>query len=348
MSDDKAFWEEKNCLVTGGMGFGGSHLCEQLLKRGATVYVLDRIRSGSSYLVLTGLIDDIEFIQGDIRDLELLKFVLNRFEIDTVFHLAAQPIVPMSNIMPYETLSVNVLGTYAVLEAVRTAALDTSLVFASSGAYYGTTKQQEPIIEEQAANKAANIYAPSKIAADFAVRSYVQTYGLNAAVCRFINTYGPGSTNFSTIVPRAILNLIECRPYDFGSRDDGTSTFDYLHVRDMARGYIAVAENLEQVRGEAFNFSGGAPISVRDLVRYISRLFDGREREPVFTGIQHDIPIRKCLSCSKAERLLSWRPAISLSDGLEETIDWYKRFWPRLMKRYSYENVRSAQSSTKN
>ncbi len=339
MENDGGYWQGRKCLVTGGMGFGGSHLCEQLLRRGASVYILDRVRPVNSYLVLTGIINNIELIQGDVRDLELLKFLLHRFEIDSVFHLAAQPIVPMGNNLPYETLSINVMGTNAVLEAVRTSAFKPSLVFASSGAYYGTTRQSEPIPEDQPPNKAANIYAPSKIAGDFTVRCYAHTYGINAAVCRFINTYGPGSTNFSTIVPRAISLLIEDKPYDFGSRDDGSSTFDYLNVRDMALGYIAVAENIERVRGEAFNFSGGSPVSVRDLVKTISLIFDGREREPVFHGPRNEVPIQKCLNCEKAERVLGWSRRTSLTEGLKETIDWYKFYWQRLTKRAGDENV---------
>jgi len=279
-----SFWKGRKCLVTGGLGCGGSHLCAQLLDRGALVYTLDRLRPKNSYLVLTGLIDRVEYIHGDIRDLDLLKVILERYEINTVFHLAAQPIVPLSNVFPFETLSINALGTYAVLEAVRTASFARNLIFASSGAYYGTTYQQEPISEDQAPLTATSIYSPSKVAGDIAVRCYAQAYDINAAVCRFINTYGPGNTNFNTIVPRAIQHLIEGTPYDFGARDDGSTVFDYMHISDMIRGYLAVAENIEQVSGEAFNFGPGNPISVRDLVQLISRLFDGKERQPIFGG----------------------------------------------------------------
>jgi len=328
--EQKSFWRGKRCLVTGGLGFGSSHLCEQLLERGARIYVMARSCPRNSYLVLTGLINYAEYVQGDVRNLELLKITLERHEIDTIFHLAAQPIVPLSNVFPFETLSVNVLGTYAVLEAMRTSTFAKALIFASSGAYYGTTTQKEAIKEDQAPGKASNIYAPSKVAGDIAVRCYAQTYGVRAAVCRFINTYGPGNTNFSTIVPRAITNLIEGASYDFGTRDDGTTVLDYLHVRDMARGYIAVAANMERTSGEAFNFGGGRPISVRDLVKLISRLFDGKEREPIFRGPKRDIPIHKCLDTNKAKSVLGWQPSISLENGLKETIEWYKRFWPKL------------------
>jgi nucleoside-diphosphate-sugar epimerase len=327
-----SFWSNRKCLVTGGMGFGGSHLCEQLLLLGATVYVLDMVKPANSYLALSGLADRVEFVQGDVRDLGLLKFVLHRFEIETVFHLAAQPILPMSNALPLETLSINALGTFTVLESVRTSAFAPSLIFASSGAYYGTTMQPERIKEEQAAGKAGNLYGPSKVAGDIALRSYVQTFGIKAAACRFMNTYGPGSTNFSTIVPKTISLLIEGQPFNFGNRDDGSTCFDYMHIQDMTRGYLAVAENIEHVKGEAFNFSGCNGIAVRDLVKLISRLFDGVEREPVFSGPHREVPLQKYLDCSKAQSVLGWHPETLLASGLKDTIEWYKLNWRRLRK----------------
>ena len=325
-----AFWRNRRCLVTGGYGFGGSHLCEQLLQRGAKVHVLDRDAPNNSYLVLAGLASHVHYVNGDIRDLQFLKLNLERFGIDTVFHLAAQPVVPTFNALPYESLSINVMGTYSVLEAVRNSMCVKTLVFASSGAFYGTTTQTDPITEEHTSLVAGNIYAPSKVAGDIAVRCYAKTYGMKAAVCRFINTYGPGNTNFGTIVPTTIANLINGLPFDFGARDDGSSTFDYLNIRDMTNGYLAVAENIDRTSGEAFNFGGGNPISVRDLVCLISRLYDGQEREPLFHGPKKAVPVYKCLDTTKARKILGWQPSISLEDGLRETIDWYKEFWTKL------------------
>jgi CDP-glucose 4,6-dehydratase len=324
------YWKGRQCLVTGGFGFGGSHLCEQLVNRGARVYAFDRESPRNSYLSLSNLTDRVLAIQGDIRDLGHLKMTIERFGIDTVFHLAAQPIVPLCNSSPYESLSINVLGTYSVLEAVRTAVNRPSLVFASSGAFYGTTFENEPITEEHPPHAAANIYAPSKVAGDVAVRAYAQTYGIKAAVCRFINTYGPGNNNLGTIVPKTIITLLKGEPFDFGDRDDGTSTFDYLNIRDMTRGYLAIGENIDTVSGEAFNFGGGCPISVRDLVKLISRIFDGQEREPAFHGRKRDVPVHKCLDTTKAKKRLGWEPTISLEDGLKETIEWYKTYWGKI------------------
>src|SRR4028118_146725 len=140
------FWNGRNTLITGGAGFGGAHLCEELLQRGARVTVLDKLLSPGSYLHLAALTNKIHFIQADIRDAENLKLLFARFAFDTVFHTAAQPIVSISNVLPAETAAVNIMGTYNVLEAMRASRHEQRLVFASSGAYYGSTNATGAII----------------------------------------------------------------------------------------------------------------------------------------------------------------------------------------------------------
>ncbi len=323
-------WKGRPCLVTGGAGFGGSHLCEHLLGLGARVHVLDRLLPASSYLALTGLVRRVEFIQGDIRDLDLMRLTLERFEIDTVFHLAAQPIVPISNVLPLETLSINAMGTYVVLEAVRTVRCVRRLVFASSGAYYGTTTTDRPIAEDAPALEATNVYAPSKAAADLVARCYARIFGMKIATCRFMNTYGPGDTNFSRIVPRAVRNLMQEEAYEFGDRDDGSTRLDFLFIRDMASAYVRVAEALDSVAGEAFNFGSGNPTSTRDLARLVSVRFDGQAREPIFAGAPKAKPVIKSLDVRKARERLGWQPTTTLEQGISETIAWYRRWWERL------------------
>jgi nucleoside-diphosphate-sugar epimerase len=317
-------WDGRPCLVTGGTGFGGSHLCSELLARGAKVYVLDRVFPRNCFLVRQGLDARIEFVQGDVRDLDLLRTLIERYEIDALFHLAAQPLAPMSNVLPFETLSINALGTYTVLEAMRTTRSAKTLVFASSGAHYGATTTDRPIGEDDALCPAANLYGPSKTAADVVVRSYANVYNLNAAVCRFMNTYGPGDTNFSRIVPRGVRNLIQSSPYDFGDRDDGSTRLDFLHIRDMTRAYLCVAEHMDVAKGEAFNFGRGQPVSTSEITRLLSRAFDGREREPLFHAARRERPTVKYLDIRKAQRLLGWQPETPLEQGLRETIDWYR------------------------
>lgn len=316
-------WAGRRCLVTGGYGFGGSHLVLALLDRGADVTILDRWRDAQSFLVGTGQDHHARFVPGDVRDLDLVSQLLARYEIDTVFHLAAQPLVPMSIRLPLETLDVNANGTYVMLEAARRAALP-RFVFASSGAYYGTTSVTDPIPETFAPLPAANLYAASKAAADLAVQGYVKTFGLKAGICRFMNTYGPGDTNLSRLVPRAVHNLRTGAPYDFGDRDDGSTELDFLHVRDMVRAYLCVAGYLDRTDAAAvdpvFNIGTGVATPVRTVAEMASTAYDGAARLPTFGGAPRMTVIRKILDASKAYELLGWQPSIGLREGLEETV----------------------------
>ncbi len=323
-------WKHRRVLVIGGAGFGGAHLCEQLLARGAQVGVVDKVHAPpDSPLRLSGLAERVTFTPGDILDATATKLLLARLEPEVVFLLAAQPIVAISNALPLETAAVNVMGTYHVLEACRLARRPPSLVFASSGAYYGATNTTAAIPEDAPPLAAANIYAPSKVAADLAVRCYARIYGLRAAVCRWMNTYGPGDTNFSRIVPVSIRRLLRGeRPVIDGT--DGSNVLELLHVRDMAEGYLAVAERVAEpgVTGEAFNFGSGAPLTLREALVELTRAWnevtgERVEEEPLITGPK--VRSVKYLDIAKARERLGWAPRTELRAGLRETVQWYLR-----------------------
>lgn len=329
-------WRERVCLVTGGAGFIGAHLCERLLELGARVVVLDRHRPRRSYFILQGLNDRVDFVFGDVRELQAVRWVLEQHTVDTVFHLAAQPLVPLGNVIPFETMSINALGAYAVLEAARQVPGIGAFVYASSGAYYGETGEDAALVETQPPLEAANVYASSVVAADTAVRTYAQTFGLPALVCRFLNVYGAGDLSFSRLVPHAVRNLLMDAPYTFGERDDGRTKLDFVHVRDLAGGLVRAAEKLHARRqtavfkGQAFNLGCGYPVSLRTLTRLISRCYDGQEREPCFCGTPRPQPLIRYLDISKAETLLQWQPQIELQEGIVEMLAWYRRFWQQL------------------
>jgi CDP-glucose 4,6-dehydratase len=319
-------WKNRSCLVTGGTGFGGSHLCIELLELGAIVYVLDKLCLRNSYLCSQGADKHIQFIYGDVRDLGLLQGLIERHSINIIFHLAAQPLVAPSNIVPFETLDINIAGTYTILEAMRSTGPCKSLILASSGAYYGSTTTGNPIREDDPPAPTSNIYGASKSAADVVARAYAQVFGLDVAACRFMNTYGPGDLNFSRLIPRALRNLIDNADYQFGDRDDGTTKLDFLFIRDMTKAYIAVAENLQKIRGEAFNFGSGACKSTEEVARLVSIAFDGRERQPGFFGPLKSMPLIKRLDISKSIQQLGWMPVTSFEEGLRQTVEWYRRY----------------------
>lgn len=321
------FWKGHRALVVGGAGFGGAHLCEQLLARGARVTVVDRMWPADSYLRLAAIDARVSLVPGDVCDAAATKLLVSRLEPETVFLLAAQPIVPISNALPLETAMVNVMGAYHVLEACRLSRWTRRLVFASSGAYYGATNATEAIPEDAPPLPAGNLYAPTKVAADIAVRSYAKLCGMQTTVCRWMNTYGPGDTNFSRIVPVSIRRLMRGeRPLIDGT--DGSNVLELLHVRDMAEGYLAAAERLGEAGacGEAFNFGSGAPLSLREALIELVRAWNAVTgetvpEEPLITGPR--VNSVKYLDIRKARERLGWSPRTPLRAGLEETVAWY-------------------------
>lgn len=325
-----SFWRGRSVLVLGAAGFGGSHLCALLIEHGAQVLALDRAPHFE-----TDVCDSarVSWLAGDVRDAEGLKLLIARCEPEFVFLLAAQPIVSISNALPLETAHVNILGAYNALEACRLSRRSKKFIFASSGAYYGATDTRRAIEEDAPALAASNIYAPTKAAADLAVRCYAGVYGLRTVCCRWMNTYGPGDTNWSRIVPATFGRLWR------GERalidgTDGSNVLELLHVRDMARAYLAAAECLDDdgVSGQAFNFGSGAPLTLLQAVSQAARAWNeatgqGVSEEPLITGPRVDSS--KYLSIEKARDLLGWEPQIALEDGLLEAARWYARHLDR-------------------
>ncbi len=313
-------WQNKRALVIGASGFCGTHLCEALHRQGAHVVAFDRVEPNWKL--------HVPFERGDILDFSGLRMLLERHPVDLVFHLAAQPIVSTSIVLPLETMQANIVGTFNVCEAIRLSSRRPPLVFASSGAFYGATNAMEAIGEENAALEAANMYAPTKAAADLAVRSYAKTYGLPFAVCRWMNTYGEGDSNWSRVVPATFRRANVGLP-GLIAATDGTNVLELLHVRDMAEAYLRVAEHIEspEVRGKAFNFGGGQPLVLKELVARITRAWNeatGQDvpEEPEILG--PPVQSAKYLDIGKAKRVLGWEPTIDLDEGLRRAALWYQ------------------------
>ncbi|WP_172655919.1 NAD-dependent epimerase/dehydratase family protein [Demequina maris] len=318
-------WQGRSCLVTGGAGFGGSHLVSELVSRGARVTVIDRDPIEGKPLEDMGVEDDIDFVLGDLRDGTLVQDVVRKGAFDVVFHLAADPIIMNSLSKPASVVDDNVRATTLVLEACRTAGNDPVFVFASSGAYYGDSFEPEPIPETREPRLASNLYGPSKMAAEMIVRGYGTTFKIPHASCRFMNTYGPGDRHASRLVPRALAQLATGDGYDFGDRDDGSTRLDFLYVGDMARAYMSAADHLI-AGGEsgAFNFGNSTLNSVRDVAERASLAYDGIAREPQFRGVRTGPPRQRCLDVTKAQTVLGWSASTQLDEGLAKTVAWFR------------------------
>jgi CDP-glucose 4,6-dehydratase len=310
-------------LVTGAHGLLGSWLVRALLQRGAQVVTLKRDEPAPDSLALAGLTQEVSVVHGDIEDAVLIARVLGQYDIESVFHLAAQTLVGVANTNPLATFETNVRGTWLLLNACREQEVG-SVIVASSDKAYGS--HTELPYSEDHALAATFPYDVSKAAADMIARSYWHTFGLPVAVTRCANLYGGGDTHRSRLIPEAVCAALAGRAPVV--RSDGSPERDFLYVEDAVEAYLAIWAALErgEGRGEAFNAGGGQPHRVLDVVRLICRLA-GSEVEPEIRGA--GVPAgeidRQWVDATKLTELTGWRPKVGLEDGLRRTIDWYRR-----------------------
>jgi CDP-glucose 4,6-dehydratase len=309
-------------LVTGAHGLLGGWLVAALLTEGARVVAIRRDEPAASTLDLLGLSDRVDTIHGDICEPGLIERALNEYDVDSVFHLAAQTQVGTANRSPLSTFETNIRGTWLLLEACRQHG-PASVIVASSDKAYGR-QDQLPYHERQALTPTFP-YDVSKAAADLLTRSYWHTFALPVAVTRFANLYGGGDTNRARLVPEAISAALAGRSPVI--RSDGSPERDFLYVQDAAAAYVAIWRALlaGQAGGEAFNAGGGEPHRVGDVVAMICRL-TGSDVVPDIRG--SGTPAgeidRQWVDAAKLRELTGWRPRVGLEDGLARTIDWYR------------------------
>lgn len=319
------YWQNRNVFITGCTGLLGSWLVKDLVDRGANITGLIRDWVPRSNLVLQGSIENINTVRGDISDYFLLERALNEYEIDTVFHLAAQTIVGIANRNPLSTFETNIKGTWNILEACRRNPAVKKVVVASSDKAYG--EQEVLPYTEVTPLKGTHPYDVSKSCTDLIAFTYYNTYGLPVCVTRCGNFYGGGDLNFNRIVPGTIRSvLFDETPV---IRSDGSFIRDYIYIRDAVNAYVFLAEKMDGqgIHGEAFNFSNEIQMTVLELTREILRLMGKEDVEPIVSNEATGEIKHQYLSAAKAKKVLGWKPEYTLEEGLKETIDWYKEFF---------------------
>ena len=301
-------------LVTGGAGFIGSHLVDALLADGHRVCVVDNLATGSRVNVNPSA----EFVEADVRNLEELVEIGRRFTPGVIFHLAAQTLVARSASDPLRDAQINVLGTVNVVRAAI-AAGSQKVVFASSGGtVYGNVERQ-PVPETQPLNPISP-YGVSKVAGEHYVRVLCGQAGMANTILRYGNVYGPRDIPASQHVITAFLHALLK-----GDRPviewDGEQAKDYVYVGDVAAAHLRA---IDAGDGEAFNVGSGGEISVNTIFRQVCELM-AVSVEPL-RGEQRPGDVRRfTLDCTKADRILAWRPATPFADGLRQTVDYYCR-----------------------
>jgi CDP-glucose 4,6-dehydratase len=324
LATENRFWQDRPALVTGATGLVGGWVVQRLLDLGADVVCLVRDWVPQSALVSGRLIDRVKIVRGDVRDQQLLERILGEYEVDTVIHLAAQTIVSIANRNPVSTLETNIAGTWALLEACRRSPAVKQIILASSDKAYGE-HETLPYTEETPL-EGRHPYDVSKSCADLIAQSYAATYHLPLAVTRCGNFFGGGDLNWNRIVPGTIRSVLrDQRPV---IRSDGRYVRDYFYVEDGAAAYTLLAERLAEnpeLRGHAFNFSNEAQLTVFEVVERILALMQCSLAPEVRNETSNEIR-RQYLNAEKATRMLGWRPTFTFDQGLERTIDWYRKF----------------------
>ncbi|MDW7776920.1 MAG: GDP-mannose 4,6-dehydratase [Methanosarcinales archaeon] len=318
-------WKNTPVLVTGCTGLLGSWLCKELINRKANVVGLIRDWVPRSVLIGDGYIDKMNIVRGDINDFQTMERIINEYEIEVVFHLAAQTIVETANRNPLSTFESNIKGTWNILEACRRVSTVKKIIIASSDKAYG----DQPVLpyDEDMPLQGTHPYDVSKSCADLIAKTYHTTYKTPVCITRCGNFYGGGDLNFNRLVPGTIRTLLNNEQPVI--RSDGSYIRDYFYVEDGVHAYLHLAEKMDDknILGEAFNFSNELQISVLEMVKKIIFLMGKENIEPKVLGTATNEIIHQSLSAKKARQMLNWTPAHTLDDALERTIEWYKKFF---------------------
>lgn len=303
-------------LVTGGAGFIGSHLVEELLKNGLEVSIFDNFSSGNPHNLIS-VKSDIEVVKDDINNLDTLLKAMNK--VDYVFHLAALTSVTQSVQNPILIHKINSVGTLNVLWSALTSKVS-RVVIASSCAVYGDA--HKPPIKETCFPLPKSPYATSKLISEAHASSFYESYGLKASCLRFFNVYGPrqrADSDYAAAIPR----FIECykndkAPVVYG---DGLQSRDFIHVKDIAKACILAAKSEKSLEGtRAFNVGTGESINILKLLDTMAEQ-SGKIIEPNFQPARQGDIKDSCSDTSLIKEKLGFEPSIKLENGIKELLN---------------------------
>lgn len=311
----------KNVLITGATGLVGGHLTEKLVEMGANVHITHRSFNPKSYFAGKKLNEKVISAICDIKNFDRVFDIITKYEIEHIFHVAAQPIVDTAYINPHETLEVNIMGTVNILEAARRLPKIKGVVVASSDKAYGKKCSNATETEPMAGD---HPYDVSKSCADLIARMYAKTYDLPVAVSRFGNIYGSGDLNFNRIVPGIMKAILKNEMLEI--RSDGKFIRDYVYVKDVADGYVMLMENMDKAKGEAFNFSTGHNFSVIEMIKKVEKILNKKCKHKILNIQKNEIPSQS-LNFEKAAKVLGWKSQYTFEEGIVETFNWYEEYF---------------------
>ncbi len=304
-------------LVTGGAGFIGSNIVEELLRRGHQVRVLDNFATGRREN-LTPFLDRIELIEGDLRSYHIVREAVDG--MDFILHQGALPSVPRSIKDPITSNEVNVAGTLNILDAARDAGVK-RVVFASSSSIYGDSEKL-PKQEDMTPNPLSP-YAVSKLAGEKYCQVFARIYGLHTVALRYFNVFGPRqdpTSQYSAVIPKFITAILNNKqPTIYG---DGTQSRDFTYVTNVVEANILATE-ADFPPGMVFNCACHERIDLNQLVKDINEIL-GKHIEPLYTDPRPGDVKHSFADIERIQKYLGYRPKVYFREGLEKTIEWYK------------------------
>ncbi len=303
-------------LVTGGAGFIGSHLAEELVRRGHRVRVADSLVTGRRANL--DHISGIEFLEGDLAELDFARHSVEG--VDFVLHQAAIPSVPRSVSDPITSHRANVDATLNVLVAARDARVR-RLVFAGSSSAYGDTPTLPK--HEDMPSHPLSPYALQKVVAEQYLQMFTTLYGLETVSTRYFNVFGPRqdpSSPYSGVISVFATALLEGRaPTIFG---DGEQTRDFTYIANVVDGVLRACE-AGRANGQVINVATGGRISLNTLFETMRRLIGGDVR-PTYAEVRPGDVRDSQADISKARRILGYEPSVGFEEGLQKTVEWYR------------------------
>jgi nucleoside-diphosphate-sugar epimerase len=306
-------------LVTGGAGFIGSHLTEELVRRGHRVRVVDSLVTGKR----TNLshLSGVDFLEGDLADLDVARRAVEGVEY--VLHQAAIPSVPRSVKDPITSNRANVDATLNILVAARDAGVK-RLVFAASSSAYGDTPTL-PKHEEMPTNPLSP-YALQKVIGEQYLRMFTRLYGLETVAIRYFNVFGPRqdpTSPYSGVISVFATALLENRPPTIYG--DGEQTRDFTYVANVVDGVLRACE-APRASGEVINVATGGRVSLNQLFEEMRKLV-GADVRPKYAEPRAGDVRDSQADVRKSHELLGYEPIVGFEEGLRQTVDWYRTAW---------------------
>jgi UDP-glucose 4-epimerase len=305
-------------LITGGAGFIGSNLVSALVHQDQRVRVIDDLSSGKLEN-LAPIVDQIEFVQGDIRDTALIGRLLA--DCDYVLHLAAVPSVARSVAEPELTHDVNVNGTLNVFREAKKAGVK-RVLFAGSSAVYGNSEVLPKV--EAMRPLPLTPYAVHKICGEYYAQLFSNLYGLEVVTLRFFNVFGPRQDpngDYAAVIPKFITRMLAgLAPVIFG---DGNQSRDFCYIENVVAASL-LALTAQRAVGGVYNIGCGARISLLDLVATINDIL-GTQLAPKFEDVRPGDVAHSVAGIELARHDLGFEPKVAFADGLRPTLAWYRR-----------------------